>query len=138
MTVQGTTGAASTANVDASKSVDASKGSVTESLKPAYDEAKASIKAMDDFLQQAENAQPGADPNIQKARADIKELDGALDKVFNSTVALEKAKQGGDPNEIVEKYMDAIDAQMDFNEKYQKASDSMEKATGFKLPALEG
>lgn len=105
-------------------------------VKESYDAGKESIKAMDDVLQQAEDAQPGDDPNIQEAREDLKEVDKGMDDVFNSTKELEEAHKGGDPAEIEEKFLAANEAQADFAEKYEKLSSSMEKA-GFPIPPLE-
>ena len=91
---------------------------------------------MDDVLKQAQEQDPG-NKDIQKARDDLKELDGSVDDVFNTTNALEEAKKGGNQEEIEDKFNDAMDAQMNFGEKYQQASDSLEKLTGQPLPPLE-
>lgn len=111
--------------------------SPTEGVKESYDAGKESLKEMDNFLQQAEDAQPGDDPNIQQAREDLKEVDKAMDDVFNSTTELEQAQKGGDPAEIEDKFLAANEAQADFAEKYEQLSTSMEKVTGSKLPPLE-
>jgi hypothetical protein len=88
---------------------------------------------MDDALQQAEDAQPGDDPNIQKAREELKDVDEGMDKVFNSTKELEEAHKSGDPSQIEEKFLAANKAQADFADQYQEMSEAMEKA-GFKIP----
>lgn len=118
------------------KKSDTETQSLSESLKPSRDEAKASLKQMEQFLKQAEDAEPGKDKNIQKARDDLKEVGDALNDVWKSTKDLEKAQKGGDPAEIEEKLNAAVDSQEKFVEKYDQLSQSMEKATGAKLPPL--
>jgi hypothetical protein len=112
------------------------KTGANDPVKETYDAGKESIKAMDDVLQQAEDAQPGDDPNIQKAREELKDVDEGMDEVFNSTKELEEAHKSGDPAEIEEKFLAANEAQADFADQYQEMSEAMEKV-GFKIPPLE-
>jgi hypothetical protein len=111
-------------------------GGSTQAVQESYTAGKESIKAMDDSLQQAEGAQPGDDPDIQKAREELKDVDEGMDKVFNSTKELEEAHKSGDPSQIEEKFLAANKAQADFADQYQEMSEAMEKA-GFKIPPLE-
>lgn len=134
-TVGRPTGTPPPSEVDGAKAASETK-SPTDSVKESYDAGKESLKAMDDVLQQAEDAQPGDDPNIQQARKDLKEVDKGMDEVFNSTKELEEAHKGGDPNEIEEKFLAANEAQANFAEKYEKLRASMETA-GFQIPPLE-
>lgn len=134
-TVSGSTSTPPPSEVEKTNPANETK-SPTDSVKESYDAGKESIKAMDDALQQAEDAQPGDDPNIQKAREELKDVDEGMDKVFNSTKELEEAHKGGDPSEIEEKFLEANEAQADFAGQYQEMSEAMEKA-GFKIPPLE-
>jgi hypothetical protein len=133
-TVSKSNSAPPTSEVDGAKPPSETGGS-TEAVQESYTAGKDSIKAMDDALQQAEDAQPGNDPNIQKAREELKDVDEGMDKVFNSTKELEEAHKGGDPAAIEEKFLAANEAQADFAEQYQEMSGAMEKA-GFKIPPL--
>lgn len=133
-TVEGSPYTAPPLPVEETKPVEGTK-STPEERKASYDDTKASIKGMDNVLAQGEAADPGNE-DIKKARADLKKLDGAVDDVYNSTEALEKAKEGGNPEEIQEKFNASLDAQFNFGEKYEQASASLEKITGVPLPPL--
>ena len=109
---------------------------VEEQVRPGYEKSKEELKGMDDLLAKEEQKDPG-NQKIKDARADLKELDKATDDVFNSTLNLAKAKDGGDPEAIEKAQGASFDAQQNFGEKYDKLSGSLEALTGQPLPPLQ-
>ncbi len=109
---------------------------VEEQIRPGYEESKNQLKGMDDVLAKAEKEDP-SNPQIKQARSDLKDLDKATDDVFNSTMNLAKAKDGGDPEAVEKAQGESFDAQQNFGEKYDKLSGSLEALTGQPLPPLQ-
>jgi len=133
-TVEKSANAAPASSVEGTNEADDAQRAAEE-RQASYEETKQALQAMDEALQQAQAADPG-NPDIKKARKDLKKLDKAVDDVFDTTEALEEAKKGGDPAEIEDALNDAIDAQMNFGEQYERASASQENVTGVPLPPL--